>query len=157
MYQGSSRTPLKSIYALLCGALVLLSACNHTSGPKELSSRTYTATQRAVNALQRASESRDSAASVFNPKLEAAAKAADEVYFDMGSQKADGYAATQVRSCVDELRQYRSNFDSQESVSRPIEEQLHGLKATAVKDANDVVARNGKELDDCIAAAKAYL
>ena len=148
---------LRSIQCIVLGGILFACACNRTTGPKGLSDSTYAATRRAVDALERASEDRNSSASTFDPKLQAASKAADDVYYDMGNQSSDGYAASQIRSCIQELKAYRSNFNSRESVNRPIEEQLKGLKGTEIKDATDVVARNGKELDECIKAAKAYL
>jgi hypothetical protein len=126
-------------------------------GPKSLSDSTYAAMRRAVDALQRAGDYRNSSAAIFDPKLQAASKAADDVYNDMGNQTADGYAVNQIRSCIEELKSYRSTFDSRESVSQPIEEQLKGLKGAKIGDANDVVARSSKDLDDCIDAAKRYL
>ena len=113
--------------------------------------------QKAVDALERASENRNSASSIFDPKMQLASNAAEEVFHSIGNQTADSYAATQVRSCVEGLREYRTNYDSRESVSRPIEEQLKELKGTQMKDAVDVVARNGRDLDECVKAAKAYL
>ena len=148
---------LQPLRCLVVGGILFSCGCAHTSGPKRHSDSTYAATRRAVDALERASEDRNSSASIFDPKLEAASKAADEVYYDMGNQTSDGYAASQIRSCIEELKAYRSNFASRESANRPIEEQLKGLKGTETKDASDVVARNGKELDQCITGAKSYL
>jgi hypothetical protein len=148
---------LSASCGLVLGTMLLSCACTHTRGPRGLTDSTYAAARKAVDALERASENRNSSASIFDPKLQAASKAADEVYHDMGNQSSDGYAANQIRSCIDQLKAYRSNFDSRESVSRPIEDQLKELKATQMKDANDVVARGGKDLDDCIQAAKSYL
>lgn len=122
-----------------------------------MSDATYIAMQRAVDALERANEYRNANASVFDPKLQAASKAADEVYNEMGNRSSDGYAVSQIRVCIDQLKVYRSTFDSRESVSQPIEEQLKGLKGAQIGDANDVVARNAKDLDECIKAAKSYL
>jgi hypothetical protein len=139
------------------GGILLLAACSRTMGPKGLSESTYTATRKAVDALQRAGDYRNSSAAIFGPKLQAASKAADDVYNEMGNQTADGYAVNQIRSCLEQLKSYRSTFDSRESVSDPIEDQLKGLKGAKMADATDVVARSGKDLDDCIAAAKGYL
>ena len=148
---------LRPIQCVVLGSLLFLAGCSHTSGPKGLSDSTYAATRKAVDALERASQYRNASTSIFDPKFQLASKAADDVYDEMGNQSADGYAVNQIRSCIDELKLYRSTFSSRESVSHPIEEQLKGLKGATVSDANDVVARNGKDLDDCIKAAKAYL
>ncbi len=148
---------LRPIHSVVFGGILLAAACTRTMGPKSLSDSTYAATRKAVDELERASEYRNSSASIFDPKLQAASKAAEVVYDDMGNQSSDGYAVNQIRSCIEELKAYRSTFDSRESVSRPIEEQLKGLKGTQIKDANDVMARHGQELDECIKAARSYL
>ena len=145
------------IHCIALALVLVLMACSSKSGPKGMSESTYTAMRKAVNALELASDSRDASPSVFDPKLQAASKGADEVYNEMGNQSSDGYAADQIRSCVDQLKLFRSTFTSRESASRPIEQQLQGLKGTEMKDATDVVARDGKDLDDCVRAAKAYL
>ena len=148
---------LRLIYCAILGFLVFPTACTRTTGPKGLSDSTYAAVRTAVEALERANEDRNASASLFDPKLQAASKAAEEVYFEMGNQRSDAYAASQIRSCIEQLKVYRSNFSSRESVSRPIEDQLKGFTGTQMKDANDVVARNAHELDECISGAKAYL
>lgn len=143
--------------SLPLAALLFSGACSRTMGPRGLSETTYVATKKAVAALESASENRNASASIFDPKLLAASQAADEVYNDMGNQGADGYAASVVRGCIGELKVYRSNFDSRESDSRPIEQQLKGLKGAQMKDETDLIARSAKDVDDCIQAAKAYL
>lgn len=148
---------VRPVHCVVLGGVFLMLACSHTMGPKGLSASTYAATRNAVDALERASDYRNAGASVFNPKLQAAVKAADNVYNEMGNQTADGYAVNQIRSCIEELKSYRSTFDSRQSVSQPIEQQLKGLKGAKISDATDVVARSGKDLDECIDAAKAYL
>ena len=145
------------IPAVLIGGILFCAACSHTTGPKGLSDSTYIATRKAVDALERASQYRNSSAGIFDPKLQAAVKAADEVYDEMGNQTADGYAVSQIRGCLEELKVYRSTFDSRESASQPIEEQLKGLKGAKIGDANDVVARSSRDLDACIKEAKGFL
>lgn len=140
---------------LIC--IVLAGSCDRAKGPRGLSESTYVATQKAVVALELASRDRDANPSVFEPKMQTASKLAEEAFNEMGTRKADGYAVSQVRTCIDELKTYRSNFESRESVSRPIQEQLKGIKGAEMKDSIDVVARNSQALDDCLKSVKGYL
>ncbi len=150
------RQPQKAGAWMLLGAISLASGCTHTQGSKHLSSGSYAATRRAVEAIERAGEYRNAKDTIFNPKFEEARKAMEDVEHEIGNETSDAYAATQVRVCVEDLREYRSNFDSRETVSRPIQEQLKGVKATEIKDASEVMAADNQDFDDCIKTAKSY-
>ena len=155
IYRLTPQTALCS--GLVLVSLVLATSCSHAAGPRKLSNSMYAATSKAVEALEAANQERDANSSVFEPKMQVASQAADELFNEMGSQSDDGYAVSQVKSCVEQLKQYRLNFDSRDSVSRPIQDQLKGLKGAQIKDSSDVVARSSRELDACITTAKSYL
>ena len=147
----------RSCGGLLLVCILLFAACGRATGPKGLSGSTYAAARKAIAALESASESRNANSSVFDPKFQTAAQAADEVFNEMGEQSSDGYAVSQLKSCVNDLKAYRSNFESRETATRPIQDQLKGLKGAEIKDSNDVMATASRELDECLKQAKGYL
>lgn len=141
---------------MLLVAVLFTSGCSHTQGGKHLSSSSYAATRKAVDALELAGKYRNSTAIIFGPKFQEARDALENVEHEIGNEPADAYAASQVRLCVEDLRAYRSSFDSRETVNRPMKEQLKGIRASEIKDPSDVIASDGEEFDDCMKTAKSY-
>jgi hypothetical protein len=102
---------------LVFGILLAGSACIRTKGPKYLSQPVWEAGRRSVPAFQRAYESRDSDAKLFDPRFAEAETAADAVgrtncnCSDQTILKADQIFKNDLRHCVSFLRAYRTAQD----------------------------------------------
>lgn len=97
--------------AVLMIAPALTALCSCTKGPHGLSVDTYDGVQKAVSALRRANEYRDSGAPLFEPRLLEAERAAGEIVtpqaYSAVTAAANASAASVARSCVRDLRFYR--------------------------------------------------
>jgi hypothetical protein len=122
-----------------------------------MSAGTYEATKRAFDALDAANRARNAPDSEFDPKFQVAKDAVDQVTAAVGDESSDAWAANQVRTCLDDMREYRDSFQARDTDNEAIAKQLSGIAGHQIKDANGVLSRNAATLDTCMVAAKSYL
>jgi|SRR5579875_1758976 len=149
---------MKADWRVTAIGMLMVSACSHQlRGPRRLSEATYEATRKAVDALEAANRERDAAQSVYTSKYQLAQQAVEQEAAAMGNESSDAWATNQVRTCLDNLKEYRDSFDSRDTDNEAIAQQLKGLRGKQMTDANGVLSRKAATLDQCMAAARGYL
>lgn len=148
----------------LIAAVIALCSCS--KGPQGLSADTCEAVRKAVPALRRANEYRDSGTLLFEPRLLEAEREANGI---MSAQKnaSDASAAGIAKSCIEDLRLYRESQTLHlDYLNRP---PLPHVKDKATNDYNvhkkaledyeeqEMVNNARQNLDSCIAALAKYL
>jgi hypothetical protein len=93
---------------LMIAAAVIALNCSCTKGPKGLSADTYGGIQKALSAMRRANEYRDSGVLLFEPRFLEVESEADSI---VTHNDADSSAAFMARNCVEGFRLYRKSQD----------------------------------------------
>ena len=119
---------------LMIAAAVMALNCSCTKGPKGLSADTYGGIQKALSAMRRANEYRDSGVLLFEPRLLEAEREVDSI---VTNNDADSAAADMARICVKSFPLYRKSQDiyleyleHRQSLRKAPKQALTGLAAS---------------------------